>query len=167
MKAHVVIEDDGAVTLITPYSPGFVSDIKTEIPAWCRSYDPDSKTWMVQAEFADEAQQLLDQYFEEVRRVYPQARPQTRPTSPASGPCPACAAGAQFRHGSVNQCVETVRKLYPSHNLLHILPAAPEAVVLAAYRALSKILHPDISGRDSTADMRTLNAAYASLKSGA
>ncbi len=167
MKAHMVIEDDGAVTLITPYSAAFVADIKAEIPAWCRSYDGESKTWKVESEFADEAQQLLDQYFEEVRRVYPTAQPKAKAAPPSSTPCAACLAGEQFRHGTVARCVETVRKLYPSHSLLHILPAAPEVVVLAAYRALSKILHPDVSGRDSTADMQALNNAYTSLKTGA
>lgn len=166
MKAHVVIEENGALTLITPYSPGFVTDIKTEIPAWYRSYDPDAKIWKVEAEYADQAHQLLDQHFEQVRRVYPSAGARTSAT-PQSAPCTRCASGDPSRHASVARCVETVRQLYPSHSLLHILPAAPEPVVLAAYRALSKLLHPDISGRDSTAEMRAVNAAYASLKTGA
>lgn len=166
MKAHVVIEDNGALTLITPYSPGFVTDIKTEIPSWYRSYDPDAKIWKVEAEYADQAHQLLDQHFEQVRRVYPSAGPKAS-TPPPTATCARCASGDQSRHTSVAKCVETVRKLYPSHSLLHILPAAPEPVVLAAYRALSKLLHPDISGRDSTAEMRAVNAAYATLKTGA
>jgi len=167
VKAHVVIEENGALTLITPYSPGFVTDIKSEIPSWYRSYDPEAKIWKVEAEYADQAHQLLDQHFEQVRRVYPSAGARSSAAPPRPEPCATCAAGAASRHTSVARCVETVRKLYPSHSLLHVLPAAPEPVVLAAYRALSKLLHPDISGRDSTADMRALNAAYANLKTGA
>jgi hypothetical protein len=46
---------------------------------------------------------------------------------------------------------------------LHVLPSAPPEVVSAAYRALAKSLHPDVSGRDTTAEMARLNEAWAVL----
>lgn len=45
---------------------------------------------------------------------------------------------------------------------LQVLPGAPKAVVDAAYRALARIYHPDLSG--SSEQMARINGAYERLK---
>lgn len=43
---------------------------------------------------------------------------------------------------------------------LEVDPLARPAVIDAAYRALAKALHPDVTGRDTTREMAAINAAY-------
>jgi hypothetical protein len=47
---------------------------------------------------------------------------------------------------------------------LYLLPGAPERVVKAAYRELSKLHHPDVGGDDAT--MKRVNAAFERLMKG-
>lgn len=48
--------------------------------------------------------------------------------------------------------------------LLHVIPAAHPDVIRAAYRALARLLHPDIAGDRHEKRMVQLNAAYAVLR---
>lgn len=48
--------------------------------------------------------------------------------------------------------------------LLHVIPAAHPDVIRAAYRALARLLHPDLAGDGQERDMARLNAAYAVLR---
>jgi hypothetical protein len=48
-----------------------------------------------------------------------------------------------------------------AYRTLHLLPSAPDEVVKAVYRALSKIHHPDMGGR--TSDMQGINEAFERL----
>lgn len=47
---------------------------------------------------------------------------------------------------------------------LEVDPLARPAVIDAAYRALAKALHPDVTGRDTTREMAAINAAYDVLR---
>lgn len=47
---------------------------------------------------------------------------------------------------------------------LEVDPLARPEVIAAAYRALAKALHPDVTGRDTTRDMAAINAAFDVLK---
>jgi curved DNA-binding protein CbpA len=47
---------------------------------------------------------------------------------------------------------------------LEVDPAARPEVIAAAYRVLTKSLHPDATGRDTTREMAALNAAYDVLR---
>lgn len=49
----------------------------------------------------------------------------------------------------------------PAYQTLHLLPTAPKEVVLAAYRALSKLYHPDVSKEASANEkMKRINVAF-------
>jgi curved DNA-binding protein CbpA len=50
------------------------------------------------------------------------------------------------------------------YRTLEVDPQARVEVVHAAYKVLAKLLHPDISGRDTTRDMAALNVAYDVLR---
>jgi hypothetical protein len=53
-------------------------------------------------------------------------------------------------------------ELSRAYRLLYMHPDAPMEVVKAAYRALSRIVHPDLGG--SSEKMKALNAAFEAIK---
>jgi hypothetical protein len=57
-------------------------------------------------------------------------------------------------------CLERVRRLYPDHAVLGVLPETPAPVVQGAYRALVKLHHPDLVGTAGHAQTVRLNRAY-------
>jgi len=55
----------------------------------------------------------------------------------------------------------TAPKSPPAYQVLHLLPTAPKEVVVAAYRVLSKLYHPDINkSSNATKEMVKINAAF-------
>jgi DnaJ-class molecular chaperone len=52
-------------------------------------------------------------------------------------------------------------ELVAAYRELHLLPSAPPVVVTAAYKALSKLAHPDKGG--TTRQMQRVNEAYGTL----
>lgn len=49
----------------------------------------------------------------------------------------------------------------PAYQTLHLLPSAPKEVIMAAYRALSKLYHPDVSKDiNATEKMVKINIAF-------
>jgi hypothetical protein len=59
------------------------------------------------------------------------------------------------------QTYATVPQSPQAYATLHLLPSAPREVVMAAYRALSKLYHPDVSQKpDATEKMKEINIAF-------
>lgn len=48
-----------------------------------------------------------------------------------------------------------------AYQILHLLPSAPDDLIKASYRIMSKIHHPDTGGKKE--EMQRVNAAYAKL----
>lgn len=125
----------GAVELTFPYRRELIEAIKTRIPSTYRAYDPDTKVWTVAG--------VLD---------WPHA---------AVGLLRAHFPGAEVV-GAARSEPAPIRRHDPDYAALHLLPSAPAPVVEAAYRALSKLHHPDRGG-DAVA-MVGLNAAVERLR---
>ncbi len=131
---------DGKCECGFPYSAYLISNLKIYIPAHSREYAPETKIWIIDPDYASLAIQLM-------RGVYPDTilRDDRHKNS-----------GWRF---SRTEPVED-----PSFEILYVLPNAPRCVIDAAYRALSKEIHPDRApeGERSRAHeaMTRLNAAY-------
>lgn len=49
----------------------------------------------------------------------------------------------------------------PAYQTLHLLPTAPKELIVAAYRVLSKLYHPDVNKEpDATDKMKKVNVAF-------
>jgi hypothetical protein len=125
----------GEAVLTFPFNRALVNDLKDGIPYRYREYNPTTKEWTVQPEYLDYAISLLLQHFPDA-------------DVPAS-------ARWQQRRAASTQCDTD------DFSTLHLLPAAPQEVIDAAYRALAKIHHPDMGG--DAAMMRRLTEAREAL----
>ena len=56
----------GGYALKTPYNAGFVAQLKVSIPTTERKFDPNSKVWIVSANYGQTAQQLIMTHFGEL-----------------------------------------------------------------------------------------------------
>jgi hypothetical protein len=132
----------GAVEVAAPYSAEFVAALKLSIPFSHRSFDAERRTWKVYPPYVEALGQCVWRFFDGVEWLTPD----------------------QNRSSAAS--LEEVRRCFPDHTLLHLLPDAPEGVVHAAYRALALQHHPDRAGADAHQTMVRLNLAYERLRTG-
>jgi hypothetical protein len=158
VRAFLLREGD-RTRVVTPYVPEFVEDLKAEIPYYAKQFDRESKHWVVDGEYEDTALEIASRYFEAIV-VVPEAEALRREQAARMSARP---SPQQAPHGS-DVCVRVVRTVWQEEAELYLLPGAPYAVIQAAYRALAKTLHPDVSkATDATAIMVRLNRAYETL----
>ncbi|MGI8475399.1 MAG: hypothetical protein ACR2OO_03380 [Thermomicrobiales bacterium] len=126
---------NGMVELEFRYNAAAIARLKELIPSACRSYDRDSKTWMVSVGMAGLAIEILEFTFGEVTVEHAAG---SRP-----GPTPIRTSDADYR-------------------ALHLLSSAPGYVIEAAYRAMAKANHPDVGGNVEV--MTKINLAFEQLQ---
>ena len=131
----IVWHPDGSAADVTfPYDAFVVAELKRVVPAWLRSYDPDSRTWMVDGRYVHLVYHVLAQVF-----------------------------GAVDIEGSRTGTSDHRQSASgDSYQVLHLLPSAPPELVSAAHRCLAKLNHPDAGG--STATMQAINSAVESIR---
>lgn len=136
-----------AAVLTFPYEPDLIGALKREIPAYARTYDPDTRAWTIRVPHDDRAIRLLGAFFPGAEVVT--AGGHQRYTPPPRRPEPM----ARADHFAT----------------LCITPDAPAAIVAAVYRAWCKLTHPDAlpaGERDRAhARMCAVNAAFEALRS--
>lgn len=122
------------VAVTFPFDRILVERLKTEIPAYARTFVPETKEWIVEATYAARAVRLLQEHFPDARGV----------NAPHQTPSSASDRDVEYA-------------------TLYVIPDAPPEVVKAAYRALSKLYHPDRGG--DGAAMQRINEAYSQIES--
>jgi len=127
--------DGSAADVTFPFDALVVAEIKRVVPAWLRSYDPDSKTWTVAGRYVHLVYHVLAQVFGDVDV-------EGSRTGPAD------------RGGDPREAALVV---------LHLRPTAPPELVDAAYKCLARLHHPDRGG--STITMQAINAAAEQIRS--
>lgn len=121
---------DTEIWVRAPYNPGFVVEIKGEIPKEHRRWDAEEKVWAVSYLYERALIRLCRTYLGGV---------------------------VQYRQGELARAIQPP----PAYQTLHLLPSAPREVVLAAYRALSKLHHPDVSSDHNANEvMKNINVAF-------
>jgi len=124
---------DTTIQAKTPYVKAFVTAMKDKIPKDYRYWDNDDKVWVVNYSYEVELLALCSAYFDDVVQY------------------------GQKRYS--NTTVATTSP--PEYETLFLLPTAPKEVVLAAYRVLSKLYHPDVSKLpDANEKMKKVNIAF-------
>lgn len=158
MRAYLLREGD-RVRVITPYVAEFVTDLKAEIPYYAKDFDRDSKHWLVDGEYEEALAEVASRYFE-TAVVIPEAEALWRERAArASAPPPK----PQPPHDT-DECARRVRIRWQEEAELYLLPGAPLAVIEAAFRAVAKLVHPDLVGPSGHARMVAVNRAYEALK---
>ncbi len=120
MIPHIEHRPDGTARLTFPYHRGLVDCLKMTIPASSRTYDPATVAWTVAPPYAATARRLMRQAFDYV------------------------AESGQTAHAAPPDPIRPTDHAYAD---LHLLPSAPPALVEAAFKALSKEMHPDRGGQ--------------------
>lgn len=116
----------------TPYHAEYIQDLKTQIPHGGRIWDKDLRIWIVNKGFEKILLKIVYKHFDEVE---------------------------YSQDGEPQQQKQAISELYAT---LHLLSTAPEELIKAAYKALSKIHHPDVGG--DLVKMQEINAAYDAIR---
>jgi len=143
-QATITLTERGDAHLRFSFSQGLVDELKAQIPAHCRAWTPQTKTWFIAAAYVNLAVRLAAGYFDVEHIDAP--RPQHR-ASDAPPP----------------------RPLHPDpFATLHLLPSAPPELIEAAYRTLVKLNHPDVRPAHeqalATITMARINRAVEDLR---
>ncbi len=123
-QATITLTALGDAHLRFPFSQELVDELKAQIPAHCRAWTPQTKTWFIAAAYVNLAARLAAGYFDVEHIDAP--RSQHRASSAPPPPPPP-------------------RPLHPDpFATLHLLPSAPRELIEAAARTLAKLHHPDL-----------------------
>jgi hypothetical protein len=125
----------GTVVLRFPFDRWLVDELKLEVPAHARTYDPAGKTWTITPTYASTAFRLMSAVFPDVD-VVEQTSAGSADRAPHAGEDP--------------------------WTILHLRPTAPLELVTAAHRCLAKLHHPDAGGNTTT--MQSINAAVDQIR---
>jgi hypothetical protein len=140
-RVFAIRRSEGAVEVFAPYVPEYVGALKESVPYGYRTFNPEQKTWTIYPPYVNAATECVWRYFDAVEWLVPEQG-----------------------HSSVS--LEEIRRRFPDHAVLHLLPDAPVNVIHSAYRALALEHHPDRAGADAHQRMVQLNLAYERLRTG-
>lgn len=167
------------VIIETPYAQPFVDALKQAVEHGYRNWNQHNKTWIVYTPFVSEARRLVKTYYHNVEEINLEAyesaeraradrerqeqeqaeqRRQQYRQDYRYGPF-----GGQDRRERTNQTF-TGSATLTDFATLYVAQDAPKEVVEAAYRALSRLYHPDINPGIDPAKMQKLNAANDAIK---
>ena len=122
---------DTTIWVKTPYSKVFVTELKEVIETDYRYWNDDEKVWVVNYSYEEEILILCSKHFNNVQK-----------------------------YGKKRLGVSPSAQSLPEYKTLFLIPNAPKEVVLAAYRALSHLYHPDVNkSPDATTKMKEINIA--------
>ena len=124
---------DTTIWARTPYNASFVTELKDRIPKEYRYWDKDERVWVVNYSYEKAILDLCSEYFDRV-----------------------------IKYGKKRYSAPTaITSPSPAYQTLHLLPSAPKELIVAAYRVLSKLYHPDINKEtNATEKMKRINVAF-------
>jgi len=152
----IVIElwSHNEVAVFSPYNRDFVADLKALGNRSMRHWEPDHKAWVVRTALFEDVHKLLDDYFpneewavaddakDAIQMVY------HKQVNPGGAQASSAPSGPPTSFGP--------------YATLYINNSAPDAVVKAAHKALTRLYHPDLGGDPKA--MGAVNAAFEDIK---
>ncbi len=168
-----VTEHNGALRVVTPYNPQFVALVKS-LPASARRFDPGSKAWLVDTQYAKQVREwILQVYGEDIGQVITSNNQQKLETRvcdvwylgrtklagdeyQASGMnaqkewifiFPECVLREWFEGDTQNTNTSTL------YGILGILRTATDDEIKSAYRRMVKQWHPDVCKEPNAQEM--------------
>lgn len=131
MATAYLILNDFDIALKTPYDPGFVAALKNTVPGHERKWDPVAKLWTVDHLWRREVENLCRIFYGAVEVIDKQSRRYETPRTP-------------LKAGTGDWAAQ-------------LFASTPKELHEKIYRALSRVLHPDVGG--DTEAMKALNIA--------
>lgn len=121
---------DAVIWCKTPYRKDFVSALKDKIPKDYRYWDKEERVWVINYSYENEILALCSTYFDKVTKY------------------------------GEKRYISPLIQSSPAYKTLFLLPNAPKEVVLATYRVLAKLYHPDTNkSPDANEKMVKINIA--------
>lgn len=179
-----ITEKNGCYELTTGYDAGFVTDLKTMIPASHRRYDPSLKKWIVSSQYGGVASELIEKYFATKITLPSSTVIDTEQTGIFKvlyiGTCKTRSDGESTAFGWVDGAwnliipetalrdwfhdgPEIPRGSY--YTILGVRQDATEEEIRAGFRRMAKQWHPDLNHEyNSTAVFRKIQEAYDILR---
>ncbi len=159
MRAFVLYEGD-RVRLISPYVREFVESMKALIPHRFREWRADENCWLIARSYEPELRSVAEQFYDSVELLITAEEADERVTR-------ALASERELTHKTWKDCVRQMRNAFPHHYALGLFPGLDNpSLIQAMYRAGAKLVHPDIAGPSTHADMVRLNQARDALLHG-
>lgn len=174
---------ENRVWIETPYAKPFVDALKINIPNSYRTWQPYDKVWIVYAPYIERARELVKTYFSPVteenveafeqaeQRQKEQERQRAEERERRQREYDTDGFWSQFgshrnrygnqdthrTHQNRSGATNTPTPDSDPYATLFVVRSAPREVIDAAYRALSRMQHPDLGG--TTEQMQRLNGA--------
>jgi hypothetical protein len=164
MQYAVLLIEGSQARLVCPYNSDFLSEMKERTTYYARRYEAESRSWIFDLDQVDDVEDVASSYFT-VRRVVSDQEAGRRVADAVRRAREVWARETRpsGSHDS-QECLRKVRGIWREEAELYLLPGAPFDVVRAAYRAVSKLFHPDMVGSDGHARMVAINNAYSALE---
>ena len=140
-RAHFIYGPDGRIHLKADYSQDFVARIKMDVPSSSREWDPGRKLWIIEHDYQDEMENVLDECNYEVTdatggRHNAKKKAATKQATGVTM-APACYAPVPS---------DMPRELLEAFASLDLWWSAPMLTAEAAFKSLARQLHPDVGG---------------------
>lgn len=146
----------------TPYSPGWLQELKDQVPYPERYWDRGNRLWWIGDDYADGVVHLTIRWFDSCVQGPPGF--QEPPLPPGRPRGRTSKSKKNHHHRDAGFGVFVPASCPSDFRLLGLDPSAPPEVVKAAYKALCRLHHPDHGGR--LEEMQRINMAYERLKDG-
>ena len=170
-KCSVTVQN-GALAVRTPYNPQFVALIKS-LPASARRFDPDSKAWQIDTQYANEVRNwILQCYGEDVGQIAAVSQITQKMqvcdvwylgrTKPAGDEYQASGMNAQkewvfiFPERTLREWFEGITQYEGGitlYGILGVQRTVSDEEIKSAYRRMVKQWHPDVCKEPNAQDM--------------
>jgi len=171
-----VVAQNGAWRVQTPYNAGFVAALKA-LPSTARRYDPQTRTWLVDTQYANEVKRLIHRFFgEDIGDLGDLVAPANNPelelrvcdvwylgrTKPAGDEYQASGMNAQkewvfiFPESALRNWFEGSAKYTNTttlYSILGIQRTATDDEIKSAYRRMVRQWHPDVCKEPNAQEM--------------
>jgi hypothetical protein len=192
---YYFLDLDGQWRFMTPYRSEFRDAIASEIPHKDRAFDWKYKVWIISQERFEDAMDIAGRFYsmtqlfavgvgqkrdqrmiDRLVNLQTDLRQSEQRISQLRDKITDLESEMlvlrrirkpRISDHSVKDCLAAVKKTYPKEALFSVFPDAPNAVLRAAYRALSLATHPDRNKSRAKAaeeEQKQLNVAYADLE---
>jgi len=145
MRATIIYHEN-EIWVRTPYKQEFVDWVKGEVAIGCRYWDKTDNVWVISYSYEDDLIVECFKLFDAVDRMG------TRPAE-------------RLKAKAWKRPTQSPLDSGTAYDVFHLQPSAPPEVINAAYRAMSKLYHPDVyDGPDATEQMKKINDAYDKIR---
>lgn len=163
-----VTAESGSLKVNTPYSASFVEELKLEIPATARKWDPNSKAWLVSRQYSAKLKELIDRNYscDVIMPTVIAAVAETFTTTFRADYVANCKNEASSVHSNGGWNAKIPEKVLRAwfkqadtsspatlYGVLGVDKSASDAEIKTAYKRAARQWHPDICREENAREM--------------